>query len=308
MRKGGFDIAPSPRRVPGSVRLGVLFGGWLNQVGWGLVAFGGIFALIFAVNADCTSWYHFRGEIQSVTGTVTGVERTAFSQGGGGGRHRRSRSSGRGKPIYEVRYRYTPTADISREGVSYLLAPNSTTEPTVPQEVIVEYPANRPDVSRIRGMRRRPFHGALALIGLLPVSGLFMALLGLRRGMHKSSLLKCGKPANARLVDKRATGAQVNKQTVWALTFEYVTDQGTTLQTVVRTHHEERLLDEATEKLVYDPGHPTRAVLLDSLPGTPGLDEMGNIRPSGTGPVVALLILPAVGTGMLAAVMAVMAR
>ena len=107
MPKSTFDIAMPPRTIPLSVTLSLLFGGWLNQVGWGLVAFGGIFAWIFAGNSELSSLYYFRGEIRTVAGTVTGVEKTGFSTGGGG---RRYRSSGRrGKPIYEVRYRYSPT-------------------------------------------------------------------------------------------------------------------------------------------------------------------------------------------------------
>jgi len=301
LRNKTYDIALAPRHVPSSVFWRVLIGGWSGQLGWGLVGFGGLFALIFAGNADCMSWYYFRSgiEVQTVTGTVTGMKKTGFSTGGSG--RRRGGSSRRGKPIYEVRYRYNPTADIPREGASYVTATSSTSEPTVPPDVIVEYPANRPDISRIQGMRRRPFHGALGLIALIPGAGLLIALRALRRGMISAELLRRGRPAGAKLLNKRMTGAQINKQTVWALTFEYATDEGMKYQTVVKTHHEEQLLDEAQERLLYDPVHPSRAVLLDSLPGTPGLDESGNIRPVTAGAVAAALILPLIGLGMMAA-------
>ena len=307
MSKSTFDIAMPPRNVPLSVTLSLLLGGWLNQIGWGLVAFGGIFAWIFAANADVTSVIYFRGEVRTVSGTVTGVEKTAFSTGGSG-RRRRSSSSRKGKPIYEVRYRYSPAADISREGRSYFTHTSSSTEPDVSQEVVVEYPADRPDISRVEGMRCKPFHAALSLIALVPAVGLIMCLRGFQCGLMNVGILARGRPAMGKLIDKRATGATVNKQRVWALTFEYADENGQTHETVVKTHHEEQLIDDAMEKLLYNPGHPGRAVLLDSLPGTPGLDERGNIQPVATSAAVARLVLPVVGIGLMVVVVIQMLR
>jgi len=297
MTKGTFDIAMPPRNVPLSVTLTLLFGGWLNQIGWGVAAFGGVFAWIFAANADVTSLIYFRGEVHTVAGTVTGVEKTAFSTGGSG--RRRSRSSRRkGKPIYEVRYRYSPAADISREGRSYFTHTSSSTEPNVESDVVVEYPADRPDISRIEGMRCKPFHPALSLIALVPAVGLILCLRGFQCGVMNVGILARGRPAMGKLINKRETGATVNKQRVWALTFEYKDENGQTHETVVKTHHEEHLTDEDAERLVYDPGRPSRAVLLDGLPGTPGLNEMGNIQPVSNAAVVARLVLPFVGIGL----------
>lgn len=308
MRQGTFDIAMPPRSVPLSVTLSLLSGGWLNQIGWGLVAFGGIFAWVFAANADFASWYHFRGEIRNVAGMVTGVEKTAFSTGSGGGRRSRSSSHRKGKPIYEVRYRYSPAADISREGKSYFTHTSSVSEPSIKSDVEIEHPADRPDISRIKGMRRKPFHGALGLIALIPATGLFMVLRGFQCGAINAGLLRRGRPAMGRLIHKRATGATVNKQQVWALTFEYIDGEGAKHQTVVKTHHEEHLTDEDAEKLLYDPGHPRRAVLIDSLPGTPGLNEMGNVRPVSTATVAARMVLPIVGLGVAAVTVIQMMR
>lgn len=305
MPKGTFDIAMAPRRVPASVALSLLFGGWLNQIGWGLVAFGGIFAWIFAGNSELSTLYYFRGEIRSVAGTVTGVEKTAFSTGGS---RRRSSSGRKGKPIYEVRYRYTPTADISREGRSYFTHTSSTSDPQVNPDIVVEYPANRPDISRIEGMRRKPFHAALSLIALIPIAGLFMTLRGFQCGVINRGLLVRGRPALGKLIDKRETGAKVNNQRVWALTFQYTDSEGATHETVVKTHHEEQLMDDAAEKLLYDPGRPSRAVLLDSLPGTPGLDEMGNLRPAPTSAAVARMVLPICGLGLMTVMVIQMMR
>lgn len=305
MRTGTFDIAMPPRHVPLSVTLSLLFGGWLNQLGWGLVGFGGIFGWIFASNADVSSLIYFRGEVLSVAGTVTGVEKTNFSVGGGS---RGGRSRGNSKPIYEVRYRYTPTADIPREGKSYFIHSSMSTTPDVKPDVVVEYPADRPDISRIKGMRRKPFHGALALIAAVPIIGLLMGLRGLQCGLVNCGLLRRGRPALGRLIHKRKTGASVNKQRVWALTFEYQDDNGQMNETVVKTHQKELLTDEASERLLYDPGHPSRAVLLDSLPGTPGLDGMGNIQPVSTSAALVRITLPIIGMGLLTVIVIQMAR
>ncbi|NVB85123.1 MAG: hypothetical protein HOV81_42550 [Kofleriaceae bacterium] len=59
----------------------------------------------------------------------------------------------------------------------------------------------------------------------------------------------------------------------------------------MRTHEPQRLEDDETETLVYDPGWPDHATPLDHLPGSPTIDADGRL--SATGPNVRVLILPA---------------
>ncbi len=48
------------------------------------------------------------------------------------------------------------------------------------------------------------------------------------------------------------------------------------------------------EPLLYDPGAPSRAVLLDELPGNPRIDENGQIRLDSPAKTLLALIVPSV--------------
>ncbi len=48
-----------PRHVPRSLRLGMLLGGFFNQLGWFIFGFGMIFYWIFVVQADFASVYFY---------------------------------------------------------------------------------------------------------------------------------------------------------------------------------------------------------------------------------------------------------
>ena len=84
----------------------------------------------------------------------------------------------------------------------------------------------------------------------------------------------------------------MNNQTVYKLTFEFRTDDGGVYEVVSKTHLPQLLEDEAEEQLVYDPRNPARAVMLDNLPGSPDIDELGQILPTSFSRGLLPLILP----------------
>jgi hypothetical protein len=57
------------------------------------------------------------------------------------------------------------------------------------------------------------------------------------------------------------------------------------------THDPQKLEDDAQERLLYHPDRPARAVMLDSLPGAPKVDETGHFKPAGVW-TLALILLP----------------
>lgn len=69
-------LARPPRTVPWSLRFVVLFGGVLPQVGWGLLAFGLVFTMVFAAIAAPLFGDPFAGPVQRVVGKVVRLEGT----------------------------------------------------------------------------------------------------------------------------------------------------------------------------------------------------------------------------------------
>jgi hypothetical protein len=275
-----LNLAGPPRDVPLLVRLRFLLGGFLNQFGWIFLGFGLVFVWAFTVNADLTSWYRFRGQINTTEGTIIYSKKTRFSID--------SSKHGEDTPVYAIHYAFTGTDGAEYKGVSF----NIGKQFDEGQKITIEHLQDNPQVSRIKGMRRKPigFFGlsalAFPLIGLLFITG------GIRKGLKANRLLALGEQTTGRLKSKEKTNTQVNKKPVYKLTFEFNTPEGMTYETVAKTHDTAKLEDQTEEPLLYDPMRPSYAVMLDNLPGNPRINDNGNIQTGSAAKTIMLLIIP----------------
>jgi hypothetical protein len=276
-----FSFSLPPRDVPLTVRLRVLFGGIFSQLGWFFFGFGMIFVWLFLPNVDVTSFYSFRGQLQQTQGTVTASQKTHFTEGGS--KHHS------GTPVY--RHEYTFTVDGTRyDGVSF-----STGHSLQPgARVTVEYPRGNPSVSRIHGMRRAPVRPTALIILIFPLVGAGFLIPGLTQGWRANRLLANGKVAFGTFQSKALTNTRVNNRPVYKLTFQFTTDTGQTCQAVTRTCQPELLEGGQPQEIAYDPLTPSYAVMVDSLPGSPRIDERGVIQPAGFASALRVTILPAI--------------
>jgi hypothetical protein len=265
-------LAPPPRAVPLPLRLQVLFGGILNLFGWIFFGFGMIFFWAFAMNSDLTSFARFRGPLETATGVVVHSYATNASENK--------------RRIYGHEYAFEYNGR-DYQGVSY------ATGRQIPAGLSaqIEFPAGNPEVSRIQGMRRGMFGPAVVFVVIFPFVGLCFLVFGLRSGLRAAHLLGNGQLAFGTLASKVPTNTRVNNQTVYKLTFDFATDDGRRAQAVARSHQPHRLEDEARECLFYDPARPERAVLFDSLPGSPRITSSGNFDPEWTATAL-LSLLP----------------
>ena len=285
-----FRFGSAPRSVPTSVRLRVLFGGFINQFGWLFFGFGMIFFWIFVLNSDLTGWLVFSGELETVEGVVTESRGTGASVGGS--------DHSEGTPVYANAYRFSYDRE-EHSGVSYATGRKLEAG----QSVKIEMPKGDPSRSRIEGMRTALFGPFAAAAAIFPFVGLCFVIFGLRKGRKAIRLLRDGKQAEGTLVSKKATSTRVNKQPVYKLTFEFTADDGRTYQAVAKTHQTEDLEDEAREPLLYDPVDPSYATMLDALPGRPRIDDMGTIHGGSVVKTLLVSIVPAasvVGHGIYA--------
>jgi hypothetical protein len=264
-----LNLAAPPRPVPLSVRILIRFGGFMNQFGWFFVGFGLIFVWIFTLRADVTSWYYFRGPLAETTGTVTRTEHSGFTEGDGS-------DHGDGLPIYAYYYTFIAEDGLRYDGVSY-----STVRPRDEGEKVgIEYPLDKPDISRIKGMQRSPVGLLGAMSAIFPIIGIFFIIPGIRKARRAIRLLTIGEQTTAHLKSSVKTNTEINDRPVYKLTFEFETRHGQISQATAKTHLVENLEDEHDEPLLYDPMEPSNAVMLDSLPGLPRIDADGQIRAS----------------------------
>lgn len=269
-----YGIQSPPRHVPGLLRSQLLFGGFSNQFGWLFFGFGLIIVWVFTLNADLTGWYVFSGELETAQGTIVSSQETNVSLNE--------------TDVFE--YHYCFEADGKEfSGTSYQTGGGLKDQH---EAVTIEFLKNRPDVSRIQGMRRGV---AGVVFGLMPVIfpavGLGFMTVGFHKGLKGVRLLRIGEHAKGVLISKEATKMEVNDKTVYKLTFEFSAIDGETYQAVAKTHVPRFLEDEEAESILYDPDYPETAVLLDNLPGRPRIDETGQITPAGFKALI-VFILP----------------
>jgi hypothetical protein len=264
-------IAPPPRRVPVSLQIATIFGG-PAQIGWIIFALGMTFFLVFAGQADL-SFVTMRGALAETDGRVTDVRSTGASENR--------------QAVMANHYEYS-VAGARWTGVSYTTGYAARTG----EEVTVEYKPERPSRSRIAGMRTGVFGPGAFISGIFPLIGLIVTIVSMRRGFRRTRMLAEGVLANGKLIDKKPTNMRVNKQRVYALTFEFTARDGRRCETTVRTHQTRRLEDEHVEPLLYDPEHPSRAYVLDEVAARPMFDATGDLEPRPIAAVV-YLILPA---------------
>lgn len=270
-----YSLALPPRHVPWGVRVRLLFGGGINQFGWIWLGFSMIFVWAFGLQTDFSSTLFVLNAVETTHGVVTAVESTNASIDD--------------TPVYANHYTYrVERLETKYEGVSY----TTGIEFQPGEEVKVKYLKRYPTLSRIEGTRRGQFGPWTILILIFPLVGLGMVGFGLKNGIKANRLLTNGKAGMGELVSKEATNTEINDERVYKLTFEFTADDGQHYEVVCKTAATYALEDDAQERLLYDPYNPRYAVMLDNLPGSPDIDELGRIQPKNPIPSFLILLFP----------------
>lgn len=289
-RKPGRDSAGG-RGVPLTTALAVLFGGFFVQFGAGFFAFGMIFWWVFGAQSDVTSWYRFSGELQRTSGVALASEHTGINEGGD--------DHSPGTPIYRIEYQYYEAGGSTPiTGACFATGMN----PQPGQPVEIEYKPGDPLVSRIVGTRKAAIEAWGIFVAVFPGLGLIFMVIGLRGNLRAVRVLKTGKLARGKLVDKQPTNTRINNRTVYRFTFEFQDEQGRSYQVSGKTHITELLEDEELERLLYDPEHPEGGVLVDALPGKPEITPDGEIKGANPGATLLRMLLPVGGVAVHVAV------
>ncbi len=267
------QFAAPPRTIGTPLAARVTLGSLRSQLGWLALGFGSIFFWGFIWNIDFSVWRFTFEPVGHTSGRFLSCNDTSFVRERGEDQRR----------IYENHYQFELVGRIFR-GSSFAIG--ACTGGTLP----IEYLRAHPEVSRIAGMRRRPFGPWTLLVDVMPAAGLFMIFTGFVQGRARLRLMRDGLLATGRLIEKTRTNVGTNNGQVYRLTFEFTAKSGATGHVTTRTGTPEGLEDKAGVPLFYDPADLTRAVLLADLPGRVAAGEMGQPVAS---PSRAFLVLPA---------------
>jgi hypothetical protein len=265
-----------PRFVPASLRLGLWFGGFSNQLGWFFFGFGMIFYWIFATQADYESIYFYFSDVETAQGVVTAAEKLNIKV------NERS--------VYRVDYRVT-VGGVERRGTSYTT--DSNLGPGT--KATIEYPTGNPDVSRIAGAGGAPMPIWILFVTIFPLIGLAFLTFGIRAGRKAARLLADGMPAVGTCVREDRTNVTINNRPVMKYVYEFAAADGNVYEATASTHVTETLAARE-QQLLYNPTNPGDATLLAHLPYRPQFDELGQFQPVKLRRLFSTMVLPMVST------------
>lgn len=260
-----------------TLRLQLLFGGCLGQMGWGLLAFSMFFVLLFGSTMDIPGTVAFWGRIDTTQGVVTNSEWTDMEVNE--------------ETVCFVEFKFS----VGEEEMTDSCFVNGWYL-NKGDQVKVEYPAGDPSIARVEGGRRSQSPlWMLPLLAIFPVVSLFLVYKSFKTGLKANHLMRNGLLGEGEFVSKEPTGASINDDPVFVLTFKFqAASTGRTHTITAETHRIETLEDDEREPLLYLERDPDSGVLLDHLPGSPRVGSDGQLTCANKLSGFGVLVLPLV--------------
>ncbi len=235
------------RSIPFGIKLKVWFGNPMTFMGLMFLGMGIPFTMIFAPISVL-----FEASFTEDDPVTNGVIIDSYS----------TNSSINDTRVYAYTFAFNTPDGLEHSATGY----TTGNMKSVGDKLVVSYKADEPAVCVADGLRNSTFGGGFTFfVWIFPIIGFVMFFLSTRKALNQIRILKVGELSEGKFLYQEATNTKINKQTVYALTFEFKASDGHMYQAVAKTHKTHRLKDEAFEKLVYDPTNPTNAVLLDAL-------------------------------------------
>lgn len=266
-----------PRHLPAFTRLSILLGGIFVQLGFLFFGIGGsIFSGMLSISY-ARYWLSDHGEPVPAQGNLLRVERTSTRVNK--------------EYLYAYCFEYK-VEDKTFENCSYDYWRDDLQQQGQPVRIM--YRSKKPERAYIVGMEEMQMPGwAMLLLGILPGTGLFFIAFGLARNRRSLWLIVNGVFTRGKLVDKRATNMQINRQPVYAYAFEFEVERQGTITARCSTHQTQRVEDESQEIILYDPRNPHRNAVYDAIPVAPVINRRGEFEPVESWRI-ALLVFPLV--------------
>jgi hypothetical protein len=266
-------VADPPRGVPLTVGSSALLGGRGAQFGWVLIGVGIAAAWIYGASYYVVHVAFFTGGVVQVRGEITDVVKSGHAIGE--------------RTVYEHHYEFEAEGETHR---GMALGFESFEDG---DEITIEYPAGDPARARVQGIEHHSSGIVVAL--LIAVAGLVIAVRAFVLGIGDVRLVGNGIVASGVLVSRKRTDAPYRNRPFFQLTFRFEDKGGTSHEVLAETYDPRRFAprDEATAQggggtdgdenaevrtqIAYDPADPSKAQVLDFLPGRPRIEDDGRI-------------------------------
>ena len=237
----------------------------LHPVGLFLLPIGCFWILPFISTLRMTdfSFVHYWGTVEVVEGTLTDIQFYDETENDETGETFQNF-------LYYFRFE-TPNGmmyDDASFGGSWNIAKGA--------KVRVEYPAGKPYLARIKGLRRERYAPWVALFAVFPLFvGLITAMPGLRRGIRAKRLLKHGHVTTGRLVSHEEV--RKNDKLMYRVQVAFDGEDGREYQVAGETDVQKEAYD-----VLFNPSKPESAQVVDSLPLMPVIGGDDQVRFTGS--------------------------
>lgn len=251
-----------PRHLNWYTRMVVLFGDYVMQAGWLLLAVGSVFFWTTSIRSEASLWLEQqRTDWQRQVGIVLKSDSVDVWE--------------KGHHIWKYEYNFA-LAGKQYDGVSY-----SAEKKFDPEQIVyIHYDPTNPYLNYIIGLRRTPYPTQVNFLLIIPLMGLLLVLFPLRERLRFLHILRIGDFTRGRLISKSPTGKSVREgsrvmpQHKYLFQFEH---EETIYTASCTTHHGQLVEDEEAEIILYDHFKPQNNLIYDAVPNVPEIDEAGRM-------------------------------
>ncbi len=252
-----------PRRLDWYTQAVLLLGDFVSQTGWALLALGSVFFWTTAVNSEVTYWLQDKTvRWQDKEGVILEADSTGTMEGD--------------QRIWRYRHSVAPGDGYRYKGTSYSVGKKFDAG----QLAFIRYDAADPRNNYAVGLRRSEHTWRVNLLLLLPLFGLLLLLLPVRRNCRVLRLLKIGDFTRGKLFAKTPTGQveRVGAHVLPVFRFEFRFEHlGAVFHATCRTPHPALVEDEDSESILYDRYHPSFNLVYDAVPNLPKITAAGKL-------------------------------
>ncbi|MCU0347227.1 MAG: hypothetical protein MUC59_09795 [Saprospiraceae bacterium] len=254
-----------PRHLDWYTQAVMLLGDRVSQAGWALLAIGSVFFWTVTVHSEAVQW--FKGSVanwQDKEGVILEADSTGTVEDG--------------LRIWRYEHSVAPGDGYRYRGVSYSVGKKFDAG----QLAFIRFDADDPRNNFAVGLRRSEHRWQSSLLLLVPLFGLVLVALPLRRNLRLLRLLKIGDFTRGKLFAKTPTGQVerfgANMLPVFRFEFRFE-HEGTVYHATCRTHRPTLVEDESAESILYDRFRPSFNLVYDAVLRFPKITASGKLAP-----------------------------
>lgn len=249
-----------PRKVSFFSAIKVLFDDYTVLVGAGILTVGLFFTQLSVGQSKFMELINISGDWEQTNGRLINYSMHGSNESG---------------DFYRYSFEITVGGKLY-QGTSYGAMPQDGVKEGMPEECLVEYRASNPRRSRIVGTSAELYPVLAACFLLLPLLGLVILLIGLKKNVRALYLLKYGILSQGKTISTKPVAA-IKGERAYKFVFEFDVNNKT-YEASCLTKEKERVEDDELYNILYKENNPSNNIVYDALGHIPEMGKLGEIK------------------------------